>query len=236
MAEVRKPDNQCMVGFRHVRKCPKIFCIGFHKTGTTSLATALQMLGLVVTGPNCHRDPDVARTFHSKVEPLVRGHDAFVDNPWPILFDSLDRRYPGARFILTLRSPTDWIESVVRHFGSTTTPMREWIYGVGAGAPLGNERLYVERYERHLEAVRRHFRHRNDDLLTLDIVGGEGWARLCPFLGKPVPNGSFPIRNAARDRERDSRRRGASLTNRLSSFGRWCRLRSPSTPDRDGEG
>jgi UDP-N-acetylmuramate-alanine ligase len=38
----------------------KVFCIGFHKTGTTSLAVALKTLGYRVTGPNGVHDPDIA--------------------------------------------------------------------------------------------------------------------------------------------------------------------------------
>ena len=38
----------------------KIFGIGFHKTGTTSLAQALKMLGFSVTGPNGINDPNIA--------------------------------------------------------------------------------------------------------------------------------------------------------------------------------
>lgn len=39
----------------------KIFCIGFHETGTTSLAKALRTLGYRVTGPNGVADPDIAQ-------------------------------------------------------------------------------------------------------------------------------------------------------------------------------
>lgn len=62
---------------------------------------------------------------------LVERHDAFRDNPWPMLYREMDRAYPRSRFILTTRAGS-WIASMVGHFGGRTTPMREWIYGIGA--------------------------------------------------------------------------------------------------------
>jgi hypothetical protein len=42
--------------------------------------------------------------------------------------------------------------------------------------------------------VREHFADRPGDLLVLDITAGEGWDRLCPFLGLPEPGVPFPRR------------------------------------------
>ena len=177
---------------------PKVFGIGFHKTGTKSLALALRRLGYRVTGSNDVYNPNIARDVQALVRRLVTEYDAFQDNPWPILYRELDRDYPGSKFILTLRPTEKWIGSVARHFGAESTPMRKWIYGVGA--PKGNEEIYVERYERHNREVREYFRERPGDLLVLRITEGEGWEKLCPFLGKPVPNMEFPHENRAADR------------------------------------
>jgi hypothetical protein len=175
-------------------RSPKVFGIGFHKTGTTSLAAALRILGYTVTGPNFVRDPDVARTALRRALKVAERFDGFQDNPWPILFRELDAHFPGSRFVLTTRDLDRWLDSIVRHFGDETTPMRSWIYGVGA--PLGNEAVYRARHATHLAAVREHFRDRPDDLLELDITVGEGWSRLAPFLGVPVPDVPFPHENA----------------------------------------
>lgn len=185
----------------------KVFCIGFHKTGTTSLAVALEMLGYRVTGPNGVRDPDIAENVLTMVHDLVPKYDAFQDNPWPIIFKELDRAYPHSRFILTLRDPQSWIKSQVRHFGRMETPMRRWIYGVGC--PEGNEEIYVRRFEEHNNEVLEYFRERPDDLLVMDLAAGHGWERLCPFLGARIPAAPFPHANKASDREqgRAARRR-----------------------------
>lgn len=179
----------------------KIFGIGFHKTGTTSLAAALTMLGYRVTGPNGVRDPQIALNALPMALALVPQFDAFQDNPWPILYRELDAAFPGSKYILTVRDPQSWIKSLVGHFGSRSTPMREWIYG--AGSPLGHEAAYLARYENHNSDVLQHFAQRQADLLVLDITRGDGWEKLCRFLGCPIPAMAFPHRNARGAGSRD---------------------------------
>ncbi|MBF2758887.1 MAG: hypothetical protein ISN28_01250 [Ectothiorhodospiraceae bacterium AqS1] len=175
----------------------KVFGIGFHKTGTTSLAEALRLLGYRVTGPNGAHDPQIANNVLRLIDDLVPRYDAFQDNPWPIVYQELDKRYPGSKFILTVRDPESWIRSQVGYFGDRKTPMREWIYGVGC--PLGNEGIYLERYRAHNEDVLEYFRDRPQDFIRLDITAGEGWEGLCEFLGKGIPDMPFPHRNRKGD-------------------------------------
>jgi hypothetical protein len=171
----------------------KVFCIGFHKTGTSSLGAALELLGHRVGGPFGVRDPKIAeRALDDAIARLER-FDAVQDNPWPLLFRELDDRYPGAKFVLTVRPEDEWLDSVVAQFGGTTTPMREWIYG--SGDPVGHESAYRERYRRHNEAVEAHFAGRDEDLLVMRLDQGEGWSQLCPFLGLEEPSTPFPHAN-----------------------------------------
>jgi hypothetical protein len=176
---------------------PKIFCIGFHKTGTTSLEMALRNLGYRVKGSFGSKDPDIASKVHELAYSMVDEYDAFEDNPWPILYHELDERFPGSKFILTRRPTENWIRSQVKDFATTETPMRRWIYGENAGCPAGNEATYIARYERHNRDVQDYFANRPDDLLIIDLPNDDGWSRLCPFLGHPVPNEPFPHANKA---------------------------------------
>jgi hypothetical protein len=188
----------------------KVFGIGFQKTGTSSLAGALAMLGYRVTGPNGVNDRRIAEKVRKMAFRLTEKYDAFQDNPWPVLYRELDQWWPGSKFILTVRPTAAWIRSTVRHFGTATTPMREWIYGVGC--PQGHEDVYVARYERHNAEVLEYFRSRPDDLLVLRITEGDGWDKLCPFLHKAIPATAFPHANKAEVRE-------SSLGARLASAG-----------------
>jgi hypothetical protein len=174
----------------------KIFCIGFHKTGTKSLAAALTLLGYRVTGPNWTRAPRIQEQALSLALGLIPSYDAFQDNPWPILYKELHALFPTARFILTLRSGDAWLRSIVRHFGQNSTPMREWIYGPGRGFPKGNEAAYLARFEEHNRCAIKHFQKAKPGrFLVLRIAEGEGWENLCPFLEKPIPTIAFPHAN-----------------------------------------
>lgn len=175
----------------------KIFCIGFHKTGTTSLEVALRKLGYRVKGSFGAKDPDIASKVHALAYAMVDEFDAFEDSPWPILYRELDQRFPGSKFILTRRPTANWIQSMVKDFATTESPMRRWIYGDNAGCPAGHEEIYVERYERHNREVVEYFSARPDDLLIIDLPNNDGWSRLCPFLGHPIPDEPFPHANKA---------------------------------------
>ncbi len=177
----------------------KVFGIGYHKTGTSSLAIALQILGYAVTGPRGVFDPQISTRALPIVLDLVNQYDAFQDNPWPLLYKELDRFVPNSKFILTVRPSDSWIRSVVRHFGGTSTPMREWIYGVGD--PIGNEAEYVRRYEAHNQSVFQYFSQQPRDLLVIDITRGASWEQLCEFLGNRAPDVPFPVANTAEWRE-----------------------------------
>ena len=187
----------------------KVFGIGFHKTATTSLADALSYLGYRVAGPNWVDHPNIAEEVYELAFDLVNRFDAFQDNPWPILYKELDRKFPRSKFILTLRPSEDWIRSVVNHFNEKETPMRQWIYGTGN--PKGNENTYLARYERHNREVMEHFRERCEQLLVFNITAGEGWTKLCPFLGVPVPAIPFPCANTAPVREKNDKRNNSRL-------------------------
>lgn len=180
---------------------PKVFCIGFHKTGTTSLKYGLEILGYEVTGPNGYQDPEIAKNVLSMADKLVGEYDAFQDNPWPIIYKEIDNKYPNSKFVLTIREPSSWIRSQVIHFGLNDTPMRYWIYGVGH--PEGNEEIYLERYNKHNEEVQSYFKERPNDLLVLRLPEEYIWEKLCPFLEiDEIPNKPFPHANKAADRSK----------------------------------
>lgn len=171
----------------------KVFVIGFHKTGTTSMGIALKKLGYRVTGPNGIDDPQIEENVLPMAYNLVENYDAFQDNPWPIIFQKIDEKYPGSKFILTIRNPDLWIKSAVAHFGQRETPMRRWIYG--KGCPQGNEEIYLKRYTNHNASVLKYFKNRPNDLLVLDLSEDDVWKKLCLFLGHNVPKEAFPHAN-----------------------------------------
>ena len=169
----------------------KVFGVGFHKTATSSLAQVLSILGYSVTGPSAVHDLNIINNVRNMAQQLTSEFNAFQDNPWPLLYRDVDLWCPHSKFILTIRPVEQWIKSVVGHFGNASTPMRQWIYGVGT--PVGNEA--------HNRKVLAYFKDRPEDLLVLRITDGEGWDKLCPFLGKDIPSILFPNINKAKNRK-----------------------------------
>ena len=205
-----------------MREQTRVFGIGFHKTATTSLKRALEHYDYKVTGPDGTDDRDIAKNVLSLCFDLADRFNGFQDNPWPIVYRDMDARYPGSKFVLTTRPTDRWIKSVVEHFGTSDTSMREWIYGVGH--PAGNEDIYVARYERHNREVIEYFADRPDDLLVLKITEGDGWEELSPFLGLPIPEVEFPRANSAHARA-ESARPAARLVRKLREAARTLKNR-----------
>ncbi len=189
---------------------PKVFGIGFHKTGTSTLTEILRAFGYRVTGPNWTTEEDIADTYLERCRALSRTYDGFQDNPWPLVYREMDRMWPGSKFILTTRDEDKWIQSQIKHFGRRETPMRRLIYGEKYGRPAGNADHYVSVFRAHNAAVRDYFRGRENDLLEIDLTKTPQWQPICDFLGVDVPDLPFPHANS-----RESRMRNDPLWKRM---------------------
>ena len=175
----------------------KVFGVGFHKTGTTSLKHCMLHWGLV------HATFD-AEAFHlyrrGDVERLLaflEDIDSCEDWPWALLFRELDARFPEGRFVLTTRSSSAvWYESLRKHAErGGPTEVRRAIYG--HAMPDGHRDHDIALYEAHNAAVREHFRGRPGKLLEVCWERGDGWDELARFLGLPRPARPFPHANRA---------------------------------------
>jgi hypothetical protein len=171
----------------------KVFCVGFQKTGTTTMEQVLTELGYRVTGPNHVRTKGIAEKLERIAEKLSHQYDAFQDNPWPLVYRQMDALHPGSKFILTVRDEQQWYDSFRNHFeGLNRSPMAELIYGPDTGQPA---EVYKARLRRHNDEVRAYFRDRPGDLLVIDISADPRWEPICSFLGEPVPAKPFPHSN-----------------------------------------
>ena len=178
----------------------KVFGIGLSKTGTTSLSVALTLLGIrTIDFP--HDSETQNYLMQGKYNlPILDHYQAMTDTPAAGFYPHFDRLYPSSKFILTIRpDKEEWLQSVRKHWHRVALyiPYMKFIgasiYGCYAFSP---ERFaYV--YDRHVQHVCEYFRERPQDLLVLNICGGEGWEKLCPFLDCEVPSVPFPWENAA---------------------------------------
>lgn len=181
----------------------KVFCIGFQKTGTTTLNAALSELGYRVTSVFGRGVPleELRRSYVAQGLEIARAHDAVEDMPWPLMFRELDAEFPGSKFILTWRETDRWLASICDHFGPHPDILQQLTYGADAAAPVGSEARYAQVYDAHNAAVRAWFADRPDDLLEMNLSHGHGWERLCPFLGRAAPDAPFPRINSSRQRK-----------------------------------
>ena len=181
----------------------KVFCIGFQKTGTSSMRDALTQLGYDVAGV-FGRDmslPELRETYMRQGLQIARDYDSVEDMPWPLIFRELDAEFPGSKFILTLRDTDRWYKSITSHFGARPYHLQQLTYGDDAPAPVGHETRYRAVYEAHNAAVREYFAGRPDDLLVMELERGDGWEKLGKFLAVAVPSGSFVRTNTSTQRE-----------------------------------
>lgn len=172
---------------------PKVFGIGFQKTGTKTLRKVYWELGYTVKSGGSEIVPRLMQGDLTPAYELADAHDAFEDHPWPNLYKAMDVRYPGSKFILTTRDEASWIASAVNHLGCLPDKSQTYTYGIGF--PAGYEDVFLNRFRSHYAEVREYFRDRPGDLLEVCWEDGSGWKEICGFLGKPVPDAAFPHAN-----------------------------------------
>lgn len=194
----------------------KIFGIGLNKTGTTTLGVCLKHFGYHHATSNLELTRCVERGDLAAVFAFTDLHESFEDWPWPLIYRQLDERYPGSKFVLTTRRDGEtWVKSLKKHALLTgPTEFRRIAYG--HAMPDGHEAEHIALYERHNREVRDYFRGRPADFLEVCWETGSGWAELCAFLGKPVPNLPVPHTNRSADKKgRLLRKRAARLISTL---------------------
>ena len=185
----------------------KIFCIGFYKTGTTTLYDALRALGYhTVNGdtPGSYPGADDGATLIKQIDagdyrlPTFDMFDAFSDNPYFRIWRQVYDLFPDAKYILTVRDEGRWIESCVRFYRHRRIrPMRVWMFGPHANPASSPEsrQAWLDAYRAHNATVREFFASRPHQYFEFDPTREGGWDRLCAFLGAPVPSRPWPHAN-----------------------------------------
>lgn len=173
----------------------KIFGLGFHKTGSTTLESALISLGIDCVGKHDHLFEAIKEQDWTAIDKAVSMHDAFRDMPWPLFYEELFQRYPNGKFILTVRDSQEWIKSCKNHYKDNGDILFAKIYGENRHFPVGNEKHWISTYEKHNQSVRDFFNDKSKSFLEVDWEKGDDWDALCKFLNKPVPNRPFPHAN-----------------------------------------
>ncbi len=184
------------------RRAPKVFGVGYPKTGTTTLATCLAGLGYKHKTCDMNLAAEVRSGRFWRTIGAAERYDSFDDWPWFLVFREMSELYPEARFILTVRRSTEaYLGSLRRyreHRGrfNKGAPEPDWWRPV-FGFPMHywNAERFAEEYESHNEAVVNWFANEPERLKVLCWENGDEWDELCSFLDKETPDQPFPHLN-----------------------------------------
>ena len=174
-------------------KTHKVFGVGFHRTGTTTLQTSLEALGYSVVGMRDAEWKAYANEDLKKIHQTIEAFDGFRDMPWPLLYRHLYETVPDAKFILSYRDPDSWAKSCAGNYKTRPYEMFRSIYGFDVF--VGNEETAKEVYLRHIDEVRAFFADKPGVFLEKDFTKNHSWTDLCDFLSEPEPNRKFPHAN-----------------------------------------
>jgi len=173
---------------------------------------------LVMNPESLHYWEDARHGKQVNWDELFKGYRAAVDFPTNMFYTDLMQHYPDAKVILTMRDPESWYKS----FGSTiirqSKPSLKQIVSTSFKLPFNQklrqqlkifkyagkflDEMFGGRFDEDKEKMINIFNSRNDHikntippekLLIYEVK--DGWAPLCNFLGRPVPDKPFPHSN-----------------------------------------
>ena len=164
---------------------PKIFCIGYNKTGTTSFGNAMESFGY----KNISFRKRIWRKWYKnneivKILRYTAKFDSTDDLPWlrEDMIPILDRVFPESKFVYLTRDEESWKNSLYN-----------WTFKVMGEHPNLEEELI--RYRSHRDFVLNYFKDRPDDLLVLAIKDSDGMKNLAAFLEITTGESEFPHEN-----------------------------------------
>ncbi|MGH3548603.1 MAG: sulfotransferase family protein [Pseudonocardiaceae bacterium] len=185
----------------------KVFGVGLSRTGTHSLTAALHVLGFdTVHYPTDSATLETLRRGDVRF-PLLEYYDGITDITTSPYYEDFDRQWPGSKFVLTVRDEDSWLCSCRKHWAGLSTfrygdgeehrvfmEVRRFLEAAVYASYKFDEEHFRRVYRRHIQNVTNYFAGRECDLLVLNVVAGDGYELLAPFLGVPVPVQPFPHR------------------------------------------
>lgn len=206
------------------RDYSKVFCIGFGKTGTTSLEKALKDWGFKMGDQAVAEilSEDWAQRRTDRIIRFCYTADAFQDLPFgsPRLYEELDIAFPNSKFILTVRdNENQWYNSLIKFHTKmwssdktripTVVDLENSLYRYKGWAldikkmlydfpniKLYEEQYYKKKYLDHIKSIKDYFQNRDNDLLVINVAETGSYQKLAKFLNLNVDeNDKFPWLN-----------------------------------------
>lgn len=199
----------------------KVFCVGFGKTGTTSLEAFFNSLGFMV-GDQAAGELLLGDWAVRNFEPIIalaRTAEFFQDFPFsaPYTFQALDMAFPNSRFILTMRDDSEqWFQSLIRFHTQligkgripTADDLREFPYRYKGWIleavqllfrtrteDIYNKDALIGAYEHHNASVKSYFAFRLDSLLAVNLTDPSTARAICEFAGVTYDGQPLPHLN-----------------------------------------
>lgn len=152
--------------------------------------------------------------YHNREEAdwdqLFEGYDAVTDFSAATFYYDLYKKYPDAKVILTVRSADSWYTSIknttfwtAKEFpipdeGTRAFDVARLCKTICLDGKIFDPESFLQEekikqlYRDHIEDVKKSIPE--DQLLVVEL--GEGWERICKFLGKDVPDVPYPRSNS----------------------------------------
>lgn len=166
-----------------------VWDLGLPRTGTTTFCQALKLLGY-------------EKVKHNPQFQKLATLEAASDIGCVIFYKYLDYKHPDSKFVLCTRDLESWLDSVqfiCEKYPSTDKDIAILRRMLLYESVTFDREKFTDAYHRHHEDVRRYFRDRPNDLLEMNLIEGDGWEKLCPFLELPIPDAPFPHSNKRSD-------------------------------------
>lgn len=197
----------------------KVFCIGFNKTGTTSLSSIFSNNSFLVApqSPFEYNTYSYIYGNSSTIIEMIKNdyfeYSFFQDVPFsfPNFYKDLHNNFPSAKFILTVRDNEKvWYDSLIRFhkkFTNFKNPKKiqyiyeGWIHKIQTnvyGAPNYdpyNYEILTKSYKTHITDVEKFFSDKPGKLLKVNLKDKELISKLENFLEVPFLDRTIPQLN-----------------------------------------
>lgn len=202
----------------------KIFCIGYNKTGSTSIFYSIKELGFKaddrIFGEGERLMRNVCKGDLVSVTNWIelRNHvELFKDVPLsvPHVWEALYKKYPGAIYVLSERDSSEqWYNSIYKFhtkiFGLSPNPDWEEVTNIKLNYTgfvydymsytYGKEGLpydkdkLINSYEAHNKKVKEFFKDKKN-FISVNVSNDNDYLRLANFLEKKPLGNKFPVLN-----------------------------------------
>lgn len=166
------------------KKKHKVLVLGLPKTGTSTLAVMLRMLGYKVTGPDIAFKKGDSQYLLNRFENC----DAFQDYPWCFEWKQfLD--YENVKFIILKRNTESWWTSFYESYGGKELKYLSFPY-FGISKVTANKSQFINYFNAHYREIET-IREQHPSMFLEIQIKDFSWEELCSFLNEPIPKNIF---------------------------------------------